>query len=885
MAEIIVSCGDEVGRRGSGYLVAMGRVLTSAHVVNDAHSIHVRFDADLPTEQTHLAEIAWANTQVDIAVLSVLGEQKRVISDFGRVTERDAVLQCSAMGFPLFKMRIDHDGSRYRDACHAVGTCAVLSNRREGTLDLRVAPPQTDARTGRSPWEGMSGAAVFSGNSIIGVVARHHLSDGPGHLAVLRADRWHEQLPAAEARRLEDTIGAPLLPARLTDVWCRPRAVARRDKGAAVGQPLQALPHEHALALEVHPAIEADGARQALGVLPPYLHRSGVDDRLHEAVSDAQRHSKMVMLVGGSSTGKTWAAWEAVRSCLPDGWRLWHPLTPDRPISALEALRVGRVGPRTVIWLNESQLYLSGRSHGEEVSVVLQELLTNHEVAPVLILGSLWPSHWRELTAVPTESESGEPPREDPHAAARVLLSQATVINLPDAFAEEDLLTHKQLLDSDPRLTQAATSAGGHITQFLAGAPELIRRYQQAPPPARAVAWAAMDARRLGHGPRLPREFIERAASAYLTDDEWDALDDAWFDQALAYLASPCRGTRGPLSAIRPRPGSSVADGRPYYRLADYLEQHGTAERRHMTPPAGFWEAAFHAATPQDARHLADSARLRWRLAHAAGLYAHAARNEDGEALHELAELRRHTGWDPDTHQQLEERAEGLDLGTVVDLLLTPPRHDRAYESGHEHAGLPGRLLPQEVPAADGDQQSDAMWAMRRLEIRQPTEGHEQAAPQSRGVVNASPYSLAEFYDARMWRDLAPLREAAPVMNDAEDLETTAVAEGNTRLLFSLALIRELAGDLDGAEAHLRRALRAGHVPALSDLVRLRRLAGDHEAENRFAFDVARATDAGSAEVLPALAARRIRAEGAHSSWTQIWRFGLTAEGSVSPPW
>ncbi|MFI1432580.1 trypsin-like peptidase domain-containing protein [Streptomyces lydicus] len=884
MAEVIVGFGDESGRRGSGYLVAMGRVLTAAHVVNDARSIQVRFDADLPTEQTHLAEVIWADTRVDIAVLSVLGEQRRVSwAVFGRVIERDDVLRCSAMGFPVFKMRTDHDGSRYRDACHVVGTCAVLSNRREGTLDLRVAPPHADIHSGHSPWEGMSGAAVFSGDSIIGVVARHHRSDGPGHLAVLRADRWHEQLSATEARRLEDRIGTPLHPARLTDVWHQPRAMASQNAGPVLGQPLHDLPHEHALALEVHPAIVADVEGQTLEALPPYLYRPGVDDRLHEAVSVAQRHSKMVMLVGGSSTGKTRAAWEAIRSCLPDGWRVWHPLTPDRPISALEALRTGRVSPRTVIWLNESQLYLSPRPHGKEVAVVLQELLTNHEVEPVLILGSLWPSYWRELTAKP-ESEPDRPPPDDPHAAARALLGQATVINLPDAFAEQDLLTHKQLLDSDPRLTLAAASAGGRITQFLAGAPELIRRYQLAPPPARAVAWAAMDVRRLGHGPRLPRDFLECAAPAYLTDDEWDALHDAWFDQALEYLSAPCRGTRGPLSAIRPRPGSGVSDT-PHYRLADYLEQHGTAERRQMTPPAGFWEAAVHAATPQDTRLLADSARQRWRLAHAARLYAHAARNGDGKALHELAQLRRHTGWDPNARQQLEKGADELDLGAIVDLLLVPPRRESAPESSREHVRFPVSMHSGPETTAEADEQSDALWAMRQVDVREPAEAHNQALSQNRDMAGPSPYSLAEFYDARMWRDLAPLREAASDMKDTEELMAAAVAGGNTRLLFNLALIRELAGDPDGAEAHLRHALRAGYVPALSGLERLRRLAGDPEAAVRFAPDAARAADAGSAEVLVHLATRRIRAEGPHSSWAQIWRFGLTAAGSISPPW
>ncbi|MCX4637953.1 hypothetical protein OG775_22955 [Streptomyces platensis] len=255
------------------------------------------------------------------------------------------------------------------------------------------------------------------------------------------------------------------------------------------------------------------------------------------------------------------------------------------------------------------------------------------------------------------------------------------------------------------------------------------------------------------------------------------------------------------------------------------------------------------------------------------------------KALHELAQLRRHTGWDPNAHQQLEKGADELDLAAVVDLFLAPPRHERASESGREHVRFPVNMHSGPEPTAEPDEQSDALWVMRQLGIHEPTEAHEPALPQNRDGIDPPPYSLAEFYDSRMWRDMAPLREAAPDMNDTEELMASAVAAGNTRLLFSLALIRELAGDLDGAEAHLRHALRVGHVPALSGLVRLRQMAGDPEADIRFAPDAARAADAGSAEVLVALAIRRIRAEGVHSSWVQIWRFGLTAAGSGSPPW
>ena len=70
-----------------------------------------------------------------------------------------------------------------------------------------------------------------------------------------------------------------------------------------------------------------------------------------------------------------------------------------------------------------------------------------------------------------------------------------------------------------------------------------------------------MDARRLGMGIGLPQAFLEAAAPGYLTDTEWDALDEDWLEQALAYTAVPCKGVRGPLTRIRPRPARSRLPG------------------------------------------------------------------------------------------------------------------------------------------------------------------------------------------------------------------------------------------------------------------------------------------------------------------------------------
>ena len=115
---------------------------------------------------------------------------------------------------------------------------------------------------------------------------------------------------------------------------------------------------------------------------------------------------------------------------------------------------------------------------------------------------------------------------------------------------------------ADARMALAARSAqDGAVIQFLAGAPELLARYRNAPPAARALIQAAMDARRLGMGVGLPQAVLEDAAPGYLTDAEWDALGEDWLEQALRYTAEDAKGVRGPLARIRPRPASRIARG------------------------------------------------------------------------------------------------------------------------------------------------------------------------------------------------------------------------------------------------------------------------------------------------------------------------------------
>ncbi|MET9109620.1 hypothetical protein [Streptomyces zhihengii] len=86
--------------------------------------------------------------------------------------------------------------------------------------------------------------------------------------------------------------------------------------------------------------------------------------------------------MGTSSTGKTRACWQAVQPLAEKGWRLWHPFDPTRVEAALEDLH--RVGPRTVVWLNEVQHYLGDREFGERIAAAEHHLLIDERRGPVL---------------------------------------------------------------------------------------------------------------------------------------------------------------------------------------------------------------------------------------------------------------------------------------------------------------------------------------------------------------------------------------------------------------------------------------------------------------------------------------------------------------------
>jgi len=280
-----------------------------------------------------------------------------------------------------------------------------------------------------------------------------------------------------------------------------------------------------------------------------------------------------------------------------------------------------------VVWLNEAQFYLDepGNGRGERIAAGLRELLRDPTRGPVLVLATLWPLFWDALVCRPEQGA-------DPRAQARELLAGHD-ISIPSAFTDAQLRRLAEMRDT--RLDAAAAGApDGHVTQFIAGAPELESLYRNAPPGARALITAAMDARRMGMGPALPEAFLKAAAPEYLTDSEWNRLPENWIEDALSCTAASCKGIDGPLTRIRARPArsaefSGVPEREPVYRLADFLDQTGRRERRGRMAPAGFWAAAAKWANPGDFAALGETAQLSGLYRDAAQLYKNAVGRGD----------------------------------------------------------------------------------------------------------------------------------------------------------------------------------------------------------------------------------------------------------------
>ena len=229
VAEIMVSRVGKEDTRGSGYLVSVGWVLTAHHVVQDAASVGVWLGAppELAPEATIGVDIGRVLTvpAADLALLPVGAQADDPLGEpalFGRL-DRDPgpPVPVVAAGFPRFKLRPapDRPGVLLRELDYAIGSITPLSEAKTNRFALAVdAVPGPDSRPDKhSPWEGMSGAAVWANGRLIGVIGQHHPPEGLATLTVCPIEQLFGFASKAELNAWRTAL--PQLPPIAEGLW------------------------------------------------------------------------------------------------------------------------------------------------------------------------------------------------------------------------------------------------------------------------------------------------------------------------------------------------------------------------------------------------------------------------------------------------------------------------------------------------------------------------------------------------------------------------------------------------------------------------------------------------------------------------------------------
>jgi tetratricopeptide (TPR) repeat protein len=234
--------GGGKGKKGSGYLVGSDLVLTAGHVVAAATSAcEVRLLAD---EKAYTARLEWSGQGVsDAALLRIVdkGWQHRDLEpiSFGRLVS-DSRAACAAVGFPWAQsdQRDNHPVSRTeRIQGKADPLAGIELTGRRDFLAIHVAGGVPKERPGGgSPWAGMSGAALFSGPLLVGVVIIDPDRFDPDRLVAVTVSALAEDRAFGRALSGADQPGLVLGAIEAVGVLSDPYLRGHGGGGAARGQ-------------------------------------------------------------------------------------------------------------------------------------------------------------------------------------------------------------------------------------------------------------------------------------------------------------------------------------------------------------------------------------------------------------------------------------------------------------------------------------------------------------------------------------------------------------------------------------------------------------------------------------------------------------------------
>ncbi|GAA1881999.1 tetratricopeptide repeat protein [Actinomadura bangladeshensis] len=610
-----------------------------------------------------------------------------------------------------------------------------------------------------------------------------------------------------EGRTSEETLRTYLAACEVQDevlpswiaAWMHTKNAGSKIPGSVRVEEAQAI---H---MGVHRPITAPGANSDL--MPTYILRDldvAPSVGLRSILQEGRQSGEFILLVGESSTGKTRTLFEAVKAELI-GWRI------IRLKSVEDFDEIASDPPRHhVLWLDELQGYLSA-----EHSITAESMLALLEAGNIAV-ATLWPQWFNLYTSHPQD-------KKDPYVHERNLLKLARVIHVAESFSASENERAREVAKSDARVRLALQVSDFGLTQTIAAAPQLIERWNNANPYARAVLTAAYDAFRLGVFHPIPVAFLRAAAVGYCDDRTRARAPKTWFDDAIAYATEALSGATAALSPIAVKDSMEDLEG---FIAADYLAQYIIPRRSHLCPPETFWQAAIsHLSRDDDISRLGESAKRRARFYYADELFRRAAAEGDALSTIELAESMIKKGEELDAVDLLNPlveagysaaiyrsadalRAVGLD-GEAVNLMRQ--NIDDEDEIGKFDLGLimweggntTDAIKVFEPLAEDGDDEAEEK-LMELLYLEHRVED----------LVNwtASPHPYALEYLAHIAEDEGQIEESLDILQ-------YLVSNGNEHVVIKLAELLSRIHREDEAIALLREKVDQVDIAFLGDFV------------------------------------------------------------------
>ncbi|WP_080038577.1 tetratricopeptide repeat protein [[Actinomadura] parvosata] len=351
------------------------------------------------------------------------------------------------------------------------------------------------------------------------------------------------------------------------------------------------------LTVGVHPAPALPGSG-GTDRCPPFVSR----ERSKE-LEEALLSSRFVLVVGESTAGKTRAAYEAMRTMLPD-----HTFIRPRHRSTLAAaLDASHEYRKCVVWLNDLELYLG------------PDGLTADMISPLLADGrrhivvlATMRSHERARYTLALEPDLGDGQGGLLRTAGEVL-GLALEIRL-DRIWSQDERARASAHVADRRIAAALRHAQRFgVAQYLAAGPQLFAAWQDAKgswpegrPRGAALVAAAVDIRRSGHHRPVPIAFLRDLHEVYLAEVRSAGVRLESWEEAVRWATTPLHSTSSLLIPV-------ADDG---YVAFDYLPDAADAAAGVPDIPLPVWDKVISHVSPEDAIEVGWGAFLRGRPMH-----------------------------------------------------------------------------------------------------------------------------------------------------------------------------------------------------------------------------------------------------------------------------